>query len=654
MLDLGRDMCAGGHTLIFTLLTFAPLKFPMNYLTIENLGKQYGEKPLFEGLTFGLSRGDKMALIANNGTGKSSLLKIIAQQDSPDTGTVQLRKNIKIGYLAQEPEFDEGKSIQDLILMANTGVTKIIHEYELALEAQSKDYNNSTIKRLDEASTRMDEANAWEYERRMKQVLSKFNITDLNQKAGELSGGQKKRVALAILLLDSPELLLLDEPTNHLDIEMIEWLEKYLQQQKCTLLMVTHDRYFLDRVCNHILELEGGNLYHHRGNYAYFLEKRDEREKAFDMEISKAGRLMKKELEWIRRSPKARTTKSKARIDNFDKIKAKANSKVVRKELNLEIKMSRVGGKILELKKVRKRYDDIVILDGFDYSFKKGERIGIVGRNAVGKTTFLNLLTGRESADSGKVNTGETMVYGYFTQAGIQLKEDQRVIEVLKDIAEVIVMADGTKVSASQFLEHFMFTPDMQYTHVSRLSGGERKRLCLLMVLMKNPNFLILDEPTNDLDLLTLNKLEEFLLQFKGCLILVSHDRYFMDKLTDHLFVFKGNGVIDDEYCSYSEYRQKQIQEEKENKKSPKEEVQREKSPEPGKKKLTFKDKYEYEQLENEIEKLEKEKAGLETELSDPGMEYEEILKKSTRLGEVNQSIDEKSFRWMELDDLKG
>lgn len=625
----------------------------MNYLTIENLGKQYGDHLLFEGLTFGLSRGDKMALIANNGTGKSSLLKIIAQLDTPDTGTVQLRKNIRTGYLAQEPEFDESKSIQDLILMANTEATKIIREYELALEAQSNDYNSSTIKRLDEASNRMDEANAWEYERRMKQVLSKFNIVDLNQKVGELSGGQKKRVALAILLLDSPELLLLDEPTNHLDIEMIEWLENYLQQQKCTLLMVTHDRYFLDRVCNHILELEGGNLYHHRGNYAYFLEKREEREAAFDMEISKAGRLMKKELEWIRRSPKARTTKSKARIDNFDKIKAKANSKVVKKELNLEIKMSRVGGKILELKKVRKRYDDVVILDGFDYSFKKGERIGIVGRNAVGKTTFLNILTGKESVDSGKVNTGETIVYGYFTQAGIKLKEDQRVIEVLKDIAEVIVMADGKKVTASQFLEHFMFTPDMQYTHVSRLSGGERKRLCLLMVLMKNPNFLILDEPTNDLDLLTLNKLEEFLLQFKGCLILVSHDRYFMDKLTDHLFVFKGNGVIEDEYCSYSEYRQKQIREEKEIKKAPKEESQREKSPETGNKKLTFKDKYEYEQLEKEIEKLEKEKAMLEEELGDTSMDYEEILKKSTRLGEVNQSIDEKSFRWIELDDLK-
>jgi len=626
----------------------------MNYLTIENLAKQYGDKPLFEGLTFGLSQGDKMALIANNGTGKSTLFKIIAGQDIADNGNITIRKNIRIGYLAQEPEFDDTKSIQDLIFLANTESTKIIQEYEYALEEQSKAYNDSTIKRLDVATSRMDEVNAWEYERRMKQVLSKFNITDLNQKAGELSGGQKKRVALAILLLDAPELLLLDEPTNHLDIEMIEWLEHYLQHQKCTLLMVTHDRYFLDRVCNHIIELEGGHLYHHRGNYAYFLEKRDEREKAFDVEISKAGKLMRKELEWIRRSPKARTTKSKARIDNFDKIKAKANSKVVKKELNLDIKMSRVGGKILELKKVRKRFGDLVILDGFDYSFKKGERIGIVGRNAVGKTTFLNILTGKENADSGKVNTGETIVYGYFTQAGIQLKEDQRVIEVLKDIAEVIVMADGKKVTASQFLEHFMFAPDMQYTYVSKLSGGERKRLCLLMVLMKNPNFLILDEPTNDLDLLTLNKLEEFLLQFKGCLILVSHDRYFMDKLTDHLFVFKGNGVIEDEYCSYSEFREKQIREEKESKKVPKTEVHKSKSPDPDKKKLTFKDQYEYEQLEKDINKLEKQKVVLETELSDPSMNFEEILKKSTRLGEVNQSIDDKSFRWMELDDLKG
>jgi len=626
----------------------------MNYLSVENLSKDYGERVLFEGLTFGLSRGDKMALIANNGTGKSSLLKIIANEDIPDSGTVTLRTGIGIGNLAQEPNFDKNKTIEELISSSNTELIKTIKDYEKALEEQAKEYNSHTIKKLDEATSKMDEAKAWDYERKMKQVLSKFNIDDISQKVSSLSGGQKKRLALAMLLLDEPELLLLDEPTNHLDIEMIEWLEKYLQQQKITLLMVTHDRYFLDRVCNHILELEGGKLYHHRGNYAYFLEKREEREAAFDAEVSKAGKLMKKELEWIRRSPKARTTKSKSRITNFEKIKEKANSKTTKQELHLDIKMSRVGGKILELKKVRKSFDDLTILDGFDYSFKKGERIGIVGRNGVGKSTFLNILTGAEPADSGKVNSGETIVYGYFTQAGIELKEDKRVIEVLKDIAEVIVMADGKKVTASQFLQHFMFGPEMQYTYVSKLSGGERRRLYLLTVLIKNPNFLILDEPTNDLDLLTLNKLEEFLLQFKGCLLLVSHDRYFMDKLTDHLFVFKGNGVIEDEYYSYSDYRDKLNTEEKKTKKSQKIEKEEESSGiiSNKKKKLSYKDKYEYEQLEKEIEKLEKDKKELETKLEDNNIPYEEMMDKSAQLGKIIELIDEKSFRWMELDEL--
>ena len=626
----------------------------MNYLSVENLSKDYGERILFEGLTFGLSRGDKMALIANNGTGKSSLLKIIANEDIPDSGTVTLRAGIRIGSLAQEPNFDNNKTLEELISSSNTELIKTIKNYEKALEDQAKEYNSHTIKQLDAASIKMDEANAWDYERKMKRVLSKFNIDDISQKVSSLSGGQKKRVALAMLLLDEPELLLLDEPTNHLDIEMIEWLEKYLQQQKITLLMVTHDRYFLDRVCNHILELEGGKLYHHRGNYAYFLEKREERETAFDVEVSKAGKLMKKELEWIRRSPKARTTKSKSRITNFEKIKVKANSKTAKQELNLEIKMSRVGGKILELKKVRKSFGNLSILDGFDYRFKKGERIGIVGRNGVGKSTFLNILTGVEPADSGKVNPGETIVYGYFTQAGIELKEDKRVIEVLKDIAEVIVMADGKKVTASQFLQHFMFAPEMQHTYVSKLSGGERRRLYLLTILIKNPNFLILDEPTNDLDLLTLNKLEEFLLQFKGCLLLVSHDRYFMDKLTDHLFIFNGNGVIEDEYCSYSEYRKKLNIEEKKRKKTKKTDTEETLSTTQSakKKKLSYKDKYEHEQLEIEIEKLEKEKNALETALEDTDMPYEKMMVKSDKLGKTIELIDEKSFRWMELDEL--
>jgi ATP-binding cassette subfamily F protein uup len=454
-----------------------------------------------------------------------------------------------------------------------------------------------------------------------------------------------------MLLLDEPELLLLDEPTNHLDVEMIEWLEKYLQQQRITLLMITHDRYFLDRVCNHILELEDGNLYHHKGNYSYFLEKRAQREEVFNTEISKAGRLMKKELEWIRRSPKARTTKSKSRVNNFDKIKEKANSKKIKQELNLEVKMSRVGGKILELKKVYKSYDDLKILKGFDYTFKKGERIGIIGENGVGKSTFLNIITQKEKADSGKINTGETIIYGYFTQAGIKLKEDKRVIDVLKDIAEVIVMADGRKVSASQLLEHFMFSPQMQYTYVSKLSGGEKRRLYLLTVLIRNPNFLILDEPTNDLDLLTLNKLEEFLLQFKGCLMIVSHDRYFMDKLVEHLFVFKGGGEIEDHYCSYSDYRKSAAKSSKEVQSKPeKKKIKQANSDQP--KKRTFSERIEYEKLEKEIEKLEKEKSEIENALMDNKMDYDLMISKSNRLGDVMNLIDEKSFRWMELDEI--
>jgi ATP-binding cassette subfamily F protein uup len=626
----------------------------MNYLSVENLGKNYGERVLFEGLTFGLSQGDKMALIANNGTGKSSMLKIIAGTDISDEGSVTLRNGIRTGYLSQEPNFDNSLTIEKLITHSQTEITKLIKEYEQALINIENNHNSHNSNVLEELTAKMDKVNAWDYERRIKQILSKFNINDLSQEVGELSGGQKKRLSLALLLLDEPELLLLDEPTNHLDVEMIEWLEKFLQQQKITLLMVTHDRYFLDSVCNHILELEDGKLFHHTGNYAYFLEKRAEREAIYDTDLSKAGKLMKKELEWMRRSPKARTTKSKARITNFEIIKEKATNKKVKNELNLEIKMSRIGGKILELKKVYKSYDDLKILDGFDYTFKKGERIGIVGKNGVGKSTFLNILTGLENPNSGKVNIGETIVYGYFSQKGIQLKEDKRVIDSLKEIAEVIIMANGSKVTASQMLTHFMFPPKTQHTFVSKLSGGEKRRLYLLMVLMKNPNFLILDEPTNDLDLLTLNKLEEFLLQFSGCLIIVSHDRYFMDKLTYHLFVFKGGGEIKDEYCSYSEYREKQLIEEKENKYQAAKikEAKIDKKEVKITKKVSFKDKFEYEQLEKDIEQLETNKKTLEEELLQEGLSFQEINQKSEKLGEIIQELDDKTMRWLELDEL--
>jgi ABC transport system ATP-binding/permease protein len=622
----------------------------VNYLSVENISKSYGERVLFEGLTFGLSQGDKVALIANNGTGKTSMLKIIAGQDVSESGKITLRKGIRIGYLEQEPLFNDNYTIKELLDNSSTEMMSIIRDYEIALENQSNDYNETTSQKFEEASVNMDKANAWNYDNLLNQILSKFKIHNLDQKVSELSGGQKKRLGMAMLLIDAPELLLLDEPTNHLDIEMIEWLEDYLKSQNITLLMITHDRYFLDRVCNHILELEDGKLYHHKGNYGYFLIKRDERETTFNTEISKAGRLMKKELEWIRKTPQARTTKSKARVSNFDKIKEKANSKKVKPELSLEVKMSRVGGKILELKKVYKSYDDLKILSGFDYTFKNGERIGIIGDNGVGKSTFLNIITQKQTPDSGKINIGETIVYGYFKQQGIQLKEDKRVIEVLKDIAEVIIMADGRKMSASQLLEHFMFTPQMQYTYVSKLSGGEKRRLYLLTVLIKNPNFLILDEPTNDLDLLTLNKLEEFLLQFKGCLILVSHDRYFMDKLTDHLFIFKGDGVIEDVYSSYSDYRLRIIESEKNEKKKDKnsDKIQSSKNSN----KLTYDERKEHRRLEREIAKLEAEKSEIENLFKDPNVDYDAMMDKSKRLGEVIDLLDLKMLRWMELDEL--
>ena len=617
----------------------------MNYLSVDNIGKAYGERLLFKDLSFGLNYGDKVALIANNGTGKSSMLKIIAGNDVPDSGKVTLRKEISVGYLEQDPHFNEQLSVKDLIYASNATVMGVIRTYNKALEDQAVDYNEQTNKRFEEASLDMDKVNAWNIDTELKEILSLFKIYDLDQKVENLSGGQKKRLGLTILLIDKPDLLLLDEPTNHLDIEMIEWLENYLKAQNITLLMITHDRYFLDRVCNHILELEDGKIYHHKGNYSYFLTKRAEREKNFNTEISKAGQLMKKELEWIRKTPQARTTKSKARVNDFENIKAKANSKKIKKELKLEVKMSRVGGKILELKKVYKSYGEIKILNGFDYTFKNGERIGIIGDNGVGKSTFLNIITQNELPDSGKINIGETIIYGYFTQQGIKLKEDKRVIEVLKDIADVIIMADGRKISASQLLEHFMFTPAMQYTYVSKLSGGEKRRLYLLTVLMRNPNFLILDEPTNDLDLLTLNKLEEFLLDFKGCLILVSHDRYFMDKLTEHLFVFKGNGVIKDEYCSYSEFRLKLNKENQEkNKINSKEKL---------KGKISYEEKKEYKKIERQIQKLEKDKQKLEDLFKDPTISVETMIERSNELEQVNQDLENKMLRWMELEELQ-
>ena len=622
----------------------------MNLLSVEKISKDYGARILFEDLSFGLNKGDKMALVANNGAGKSSLLKIITGKDVSLSGEVVFRKGIEVGYLSQVSGFDENLSIQQLVDSAQSRVSKLIIEYEKAVAKQTEDFSKVNQKKVEDLTLLMDQYSAWDYKRRIEQILSKFKITDLNQKVGDLSGGQKKRLALSLLLIDEADILLLDEPTNHLDVEMIEWLEKYLSQQKITLLMVTHDRYFLENVCNHILELENGQLYHHKGNYSFFLQKREERKTNFDVEIQKANKLMKKELEWVRRSPKARTTKSKSRLQSFERLKEKTKSGKKKTDLKLEVKMSRVGGKILELKNIRKSFGDLCILDGFSYTFKKGERIGILGSNGVGKSTFLNILSGKEPLDSGKVNVGETIVYGYFSQGGIKVKEDKRVIEVLKEIADVIVLANGSKISASSMLEHFMFSPEMQYTYVSKLSGGEKRRLYLLTVLMKNPNFLILDEPTNDLDLLTLTKLEEFLMDFKGCLIIVSHDRYFMDKLSDHMFVFKGKGLVKDFYGNYSEYRELQKEEEKQLKY-----VEKKKNipnVKLDKRKVSYKEKYEYGELEKEIEQLEKEKDYLEQFLLNPNLGLDKIVENSKRLSELVSLIDEKSFRWMELDEL--
>ena len=625
----------------------------MNYLSAENLSKSYGYKELFQRLSFGLHKGEKTALIANNGTGKSTLLKILVGLEAPDTGQVTLRDGIRMAFLEQDPYFASGQSIDELITSSHSEISKIIEDYENALFAQSKIHNAETQKALEMATEEMDHKNAWDYERRLKQLLSLFRITDTTKKIDVLSGGEKKRLALALVLLDEPDLLILDEPTNHLDVDMIEWLENYLSRANLTLLMVTHDRYFLDRVCNHILEMSHGEFFYHGGNYEYFLEKKAEREETRQVETDKARQLMKTELEWLRRMPKARTHKSKSRIQAFGGIQEKARGVQTEQELKLQLKVSRIGGKIMEIQHLDKKYGNIHIVKDFNYLFKKGERIGIIGRNGSGKTTFLNLITGNEKPDSGHIETGETIVLGYYKQAGIKLDNDKKVIEVVKEIAEVVQMGDGNSISASKFLEHFMFPVETQYKLVSKLSGGERRRLNLLTVLIKNPNFLILDEPTNDLDLLVLNRLEEFLLNFSGCLILVSHDRYFLDKLTDHLFIFEGNGKVTDYYGSYSKYsveKEIEITADQNRKKAaePKIAIQKPKV----KTKLNFNEQREYDSLESEIEKLETEKTEIESAINSGNLPYEELTKLAERIGELIALIDKKTLRWMELDEF--
>ncbi len=624
----------------------------MNYLSAENISKSFGDQLLFEGITFGLAKGEKAAIIARNGTGKTTLLRILAGMESSDSGEFTFRNDIKVAFLEQSPELDHELTIDELILSANTAVLNVIKEYEQVLQEHGRHQTQEAAARLEAATTEMDRLHAWDYDRRLRQLLDLFRITQTQQLVGSLSGGEKKRLAMALVLLDEPDFLILDEPTNHLDIDMIEWLEDYLSRSGLTLLMVTHDRFFLDRVCTRIIELSLGKLYQYQGNYEYFLDKRAAREDLRKVEAHRAGQLMKRELEWLRRMPKARTGKSKSRVDAFQDIKEKAKLEEEGGELVLRVKSPRLGGKILEIEGMSKKYGSLSIIDEFSYKFSRGERLGIIGRNGTGKTTFLNLITGLEQCDSGKVICGETVTMAYYRQMGPAWKEEQRVIDAVKEIAEVVQMDDGSTISASRFLEYFMFSPDAQYKRIAKLSGGELRRLHLLTVLIKNPNFLILDEPTNDLDLFALNKLEEFLLAFKGCLIIVSHDRYFLNKLTDHLFVFEGDGKIKDHFGSYSEYRFQQESGKKAEISKPEVVKKPKKDSPPAKTKRSYKEQQEYAGLEEAIEQLETEKSVLEEEINSGTLGYEELNSKSLRVASLMEEIEAKMERWMDLDRL--
>ncbi len=622
----------------------------MNYLLAENLKKSFGEKLLFKNLTFGIDAGQKIAMIAKNGSGKTTLLNMLAGIDFPEEGRVVIRKGIRVSYLQQNPELGEENTILEVVFNSENDYITAIRNYEQALINIKLSDSSENQLLFEAASSRMDALNAWDYETKIKEILTRFQIENLLQKVSELSGGQRKKVALAKALIEEVDLLLLDEPTNHLDIEMIEWLEDYLSKQKLSLLVVTHDRYFLDNVCQEILELDNGQLYHYKGNYSYFLEKKAEREHIESLETEKSRNIYRTELEWMRRMPSARGTKSKARVDAFYDIQEKALKRTGNGAIELNVKMNRLGGKILELNNISKSFGDFKAVDDFTYTFKKGERIGIVGKNGIGKSTLLNIITGDSRADRGKISLGQTVVFGYYSQEGFLPKEDKRVIELVKDIAEEIPLGKGT-MSASQFLNHFNFPPTLQYNYFSNLSGGEKRRLFLLITLIKNPNFLLLDEPTNDLDISTLQILEDFLLDFKGCLMIVSHDRFFLDKLVDHVFVFEGNGRIKDYYGNYTGYYRQKLLEESAKSQNKIEKPKREK-PKDVVKKPSYKQKLEYESLENEIQSLETEKSEIINRL-DSGKENMETLHElSIRFGEIEKLIDEKTIRWMELSEI--
>ena len=647
----------------------------MHYVSAEGISKSFGVKPLFQNISFHISEGDKIALVAKNGSGKSTLLRILSGRDTTDSGSVWIHKDVTVALFEQEPKFNEGLSVLDNIFHHDHPIINAIKHFEAVSEEEDAE-------KMGDAIVRMDELNAWDFDTKVKQILGKLNIHHLQQPVNTLSGGQRKRVALAQTLIDigfehKHVLLIMDEPTNHLDVEMVEWLEHYLNQEKVTLLMVTHDRYFLDAVCNEIWELDGSDLFEIKGDYENYLEKKAARIESQQASIDKARNEYRKELEWMRKQPKARTTKSRSREQNFYEVESRAKQKIEDNKVELQMKMNRLGGKVAELKKVYKAYGEKVILKGFDYTFKKGERVGVVGKNGAGKSTFLEMLQGHEPADSGKINIGDTVIFGNFSQQGLEIKEDMRVIEYVKNIAESFPLAGGGTLSAAQFLQLFLFTPEQQYTYLSKLSGGEKKRLQLLAVLFRNPNFLILDEPTNDLDLPTLSVLENFLSEFQGCLLIVSHDRYFMDRLVEHLFVFEGDGVVRDFPGNYSQYRvwlkeyekDKQnaektgkkglraddylVSESKEETTEAKPQVQQAAAPAEKKKKLSYKDQREFEQLEKDIPALEKEKEEITQKMSQPDLAYDELQKLSARITEVTNLLEEKELRWLELSEYQ-
>ena len=613
----------------------------MNYLSVENISKSFGERVLFKDISFGINKDQKVAFIAKNGTGKTSLLNIITGREESDSGQIISRKGIHIAFLSQNERLDPNLTIEETIFASDNPILDIIANYERAL-LNPDDTDNYQI-----AFEQMELHNAWDFETQYKQILFKLKLENLAQKVSNLSGGQKKRLGLATILINKPDLLILDEPTNHLDLEMIEWLEDYFKKENITLFMVTHDRYFLERVCNEIVELENGQLYNYKGSYSYYLDKKEARIQAEQASVEKAKNLYKKELDWMRRQPKARTTKSKSRIDDFYVIKEKAHQRRKEHEVQLEINMERMGSKILELHNVSKSFQNKVLLDKFEYVFKKGERIGIIGKNGTGKSTFLNMITGNLKPDGGKVIVGDTIKFGYYTQSGINPKEGQKVIDVIKEYGEYIPLKKGRIISAAQLLERFLFDRKRQYDFVEKLSGGELKRLYLCTVLIQNPNFLILDEPTNDLDIVTLNVLESFLLDFPGCLLVVSHDRYFMDKIVDHLFVFRGNGVIEDFPGNYTDFRVYEDSIEPETKTVEKKEKKSWRQDDSDK--LSYNEQKEYKRLEKDIQRLEEEKEAIEALFVTGELSQEEIQEKSMELQKIINESEEKTERWFEL-----